>query len=71
MQNSKGMGDLLLLIFVAIIVAVLLLAFLKGSKFTRTTSFLNMHKNMKHVFFLPFYNIDNSQDIQRVFFNPF
>lgn len=59
MQNSKVMGDLLLLIFVAI-VAELLLAFLKGSKFTRTISFLNMYKNMKYIFFFPYYNISNS-----------
>lgn len=60
MQNSKVMGDLLLLIFVAIIVAELLLAFLKVSKFTRTISFLNMYKNMKYIFFFPYYNVSNS-----------
>lgn len=50
-RTGEAIGDLLLLRFVVITAAALLVAFFKGSKFTRTISFLSMYENMKHRLF--------------------
>lgn len=50
-RTGEAIGDLLLLRFVVVTAAALLVAFFKGSKFTRTISFLSMYENMKHRLF--------------------
>lgn len=53
-RTGEATGDLLLLRFVVVAAAAFLVAFFKGSKFTRTISFLSMYENVKYRLFSSF-----------------